>query len=67
MFQFRKEDSALQAAKVLAVREAAPILVMVPLNAEVYSIGPRHSAALREAGRHVATVHWSGRVDYMGI
>ena len=66
MFQFRQEDSALQAAKLLAVREAAPILVMAPLTAEIYSIGRRHSAALREAGRHVATVYWSGRVDYMG-
>jgi len=66
MFQFRQEDSALQAAKLLAVREAAPILVMAPLSVDVYSIGPRHNAALREAGRHVATVYWSGHVDYMG-
>jgi hypothetical protein len=66
MFQFSKEETALEAARFLAVREATPILVVTRWPREVFSIGPRHSAALREAGRHVATVYWSGRVDYLG-
>ena len=67
MFQFSKEETALEAAKFLAVHQATPIFVMARWPMEVYSIGPRCSAALMEAGRHVATVYWSGHVDYMGL
>jgi hypothetical protein len=63
MFQFRKEDAALEAAKLLAVREAEPILVMARAAADVFNIGRRNNEALREPGRHGATVYWSGHVD----
>lgn len=63
MFQFNKEETALEAARFLAVREAEPILVMARWPMDVFSIGPRRNAALMEAGRHVATVYGSGHVD----
>lgn len=62
MFQFRKEDAAREAAKLLAVREAEPILVMARAADDVFNIGRRNNAALRETGRYVATVYWSGDV-----
>jgi hypothetical protein len=64
MFQFRREEAAVLAAKLLAVREVGPILVVAGAGGNVFSIGLRTNAALREAGRHVATVYWSGQVDY---
>lgn len=64
MFQFRKEEAAVQAARALAAREVGPILVMVRAAGDVFSIGLRTNAALRTAGRHVATVYCSGHVDY---
>lgn len=64
MFQFRKEDAAIQAARMLAVRQAEPILVMVRTSGDVFSVGLSTNAALLEAGRHLATVHSSGQVDY---
>ena len=64
MFQFKTEDAAIEGAKLLAVREAEPILVMARAAADVFNIGRRNNAALREAGRHVATVYWSGHVDF---
>jgi tol-pal system protein YbgF len=56
MFQFSKEETALEAAKCLAVRDAAPILVMARWPRDVFNIGPRHNAALL-----------AGHVDYMGL
>lgn len=64
MFQFRKEDAAIQAARTLAVRQAEPVLVMVRASGDVFSVGLSTNAALLEAGRHLATVHSSGHVDY---
>jgi hypothetical protein len=64
MFQFRNKEAAVQAARLLAAREAEPVLVMVRVNAQVFSIGLRTSAALLEAGRPVATVYSSGQVEY---
>lgn len=67
MYQFRREDTALQAARLLAVYEGEPILVMARDIMHVFSIGARNNAAVHEAGRHMATVHCSGHVDYMGL
>jgi hypothetical protein len=66
MYQFRREDTALQAARVLAVYEREPILVMARGTMRLFTIGPRSSAAVHEAGRHMATVYRSGQVDYQG-
>jgi len=62
MYQFQREDTALQAARFLTVYERAPILVMARGLRALYTIGPVH-----KAGQHMATVYRSGRVDYMGL
>ena len=67
MYQFRREDTALQAAKLLAVYERAPILVMARGSRTLYTIGPLDNAAVHQAGQHMATVYRSGRVDYLGL
>jgi hypothetical protein len=67
MYQFRREDMALQAARVLAVYERQPIAVMARGFMGLFTIGPMDSAAVHEAGRHMATVYRSGHVDHMGV
>ena len=67
MFQFRTEEAAIQAARLLAVRQARPILVMVCTGGNVFSIGPGENKAVRRAGTDVATVYGSGHVDYQRI
>jgi hypothetical protein len=62
MFQFKKEATAVRAAKLLASREAKPIHVMVCAAREIYSIGLPTNAAVRGAGTHVAIVYESGNV-----
>ena len=67
MYQFRRHDIALQAARLLAVYERQPIVVMVRGSMNLFSVGPMTNAAVQAAGRHMATVDHSGRVQYMGI
>jgi hypothetical protein len=67
MYQFRREDMALQAARLLAVYERQPIIVVVRGFMNFFTIGPIDSAAVHEAGRHMATVYRSGYVDHMGL
>jgi hypothetical protein len=67
MYQFRREDMALQAARLLAVYERQPIAVMARGLMDFFTIGPLSNAALHEAGRHMATVYRSGHVDHMGL
>ena len=67
MYQFRREDMALQAARLLAVYEAEPIMVMARGFLGLFTIGPLNSSAVHEAGRHMATVYRSGHVDHMGL
>jgi hypothetical protein len=67
MYQFRREDMALEAARLLAVYERQPIVVMARGLMDLFTIGPINNAAVHEAGRLMATVHRSGRVDYMGL
>jgi hypothetical protein len=67
MYQFRREDMALQAARLLAIYERQPIIVMVRGFMNFFTIGPINNAAVHEAGRHMATVYRSGRVDHMGL
>jgi hypothetical protein len=67
MYQFRREDMALEAARLLAVYERQPIVVMARGLMNLFTIGPLNSAAVHEAGRHMATVYRSGHVDHMGI
>jgi hypothetical protein len=67
MYQFRREDMALQAARLLAVYETQPIVVMARGLMDFYTIGPINKAAVHEAGRHMATVYRSGHVDHMGV
>ena len=67
MYQFHTEETALQAAGLLAVYERAPILVMARGMRALYTIGPLNNAAVDHAGQHMATVYRSGRVDYMGL
>jgi hypothetical protein len=67
MYQFRREDMALQAAKLLAVYERQPILVMARGFMGLYTIGPLDNAVVHEAGRHMATVYRSGHVHHMGL
>ena len=64
MYQFRREDMALQAARLLAVYERQPIVVMARGFMNLYTIGPMDNAAVQEAGRHMATVYRSGYVDH---
>ena len=67
MYQFRREDMALQAARLLAVYERQPIIVVVRGFMNFFTIGPINNAAVHEAGRHIATVYRSGYVDHMGL
>ena len=67
MYQFRREDMALEAARLLAVYERQPIAVMARGLMDFFTIGPLSNAALHEAGRHMATVYRSGHVDHMGL
>jgi hypothetical protein len=67
MYQFRREDMALQAARLLAVYERQPIIVMARGLMDFFTIGPINNAAVHEAGRHMATVYRSGHVDHMGL
>ena len=67
MYQFRREDMALQAASLLAVYERQPIVVMARGLMDLFTIGPINNAAVHEAGRHMATVYSSGHVEHMGL
>ena len=67
MYQFRREDMALQAAKLLAVYEREPIVVMARGLMSFFTIGPINNKAVHETGRHMATVYRSGHVDHMGF
>jgi hypothetical protein len=67
MYQFRREDTALQAAKLLAIYEREPVFVMARGIMDLFTIGPRNNAAIHVAGRHMATVYRSGHVDYNGL
>ena len=64
MYQFRREDMALQAARLLAIYESQPIVVMARGLMNFFTIGPINNAAVHEAGRHMATVYRSGHVDH---
>ena len=64
MYQFRREDMALEAARLLAVYERQPIVVMARGLMDFFTIGPMDSAAVHEAGRHMATVYRSVHVDH---
>ena len=66
MFQFRREDTAFRAAKLLAVYERTPILVMARGIMDLFTIGHVKSRAVHPAGRHLATVHTSGHVEVHG-
>ena len=65
MYQFRTGDTALRAARLLAVYERTPVLIMAREKMGLFTIGPLNSSAIQEAGRHMATVYRSGHVDYM--
>ncbi len=67
MYQFRREDMALEAARVLAVYETQPIVVMARGLMDFFTIAPINSAAVHESGRHMATVYRSGHVEHMGL
>ena len=67
MYQFRREDMALEAARLLAVYERQPIVVMARGFMNLFTIGPINNAVVHEAGRHMATVYCSGHVDHMGL
>jgi hypothetical protein len=67
MYQFRREDMALEAARLLAVYERQPIVVMARGFMNLFTIGPINNAVVHEAGRHMATVYRSGHVDHMGL
>jgi hypothetical protein len=67
MYQFRREDMALEAARLLAVYERQPIAVMARGLMDFFTIGPIDSAVVHEAGRHMATVYRSGHVQHMGL
>jgi hypothetical protein len=67
MYQFRREDAALEAARLLAVYERQPIVVVARRFLNLFTIGPIDNAAVHEAGRHMATVYRSGHIDHMGV
>jgi hypothetical protein len=67
MYQFRREDIAVQAAMLLAVYERTPVMVMARESMNLFSIGPTNNAAVHGAGRHIATVYRQGQVHYMGL
>ena len=64
MYQFRREDMALEAARLLAVYEIQPIVVMARGFMSLFTIGPIDNAVVHEAGRHMATVYRSGHVRW---
>jgi hypothetical protein len=67
MYQFRREDMAFEAARLLAVYERQPIVVMARGFMNLFTIGPINNTAVHEAGRHMATVYRSGHVEHMGL
>ena len=67
MYQFRRQDMALQVARLLAVYERQPIVIMARDLMDVFTVGPITDAAVQVAGRHMATVYRSGRVQYRGL
>jgi hypothetical protein len=68
MYQFLQEDMAFQAARFLAAYERQPIAVMARGRLmNFFTIGPINNAVVHEAGRHMATVYRSGRIDHMGL
>ena len=62
MYQFETEQEAVQAAWLLAINRAVPIRVMRS-STNVWTIGP-FNPRLPMNGRHVATVHTTGRVEH---
>ena len=54
MYQFRREDMAFEAARLLAVYETQPIVVMARGLMNFFTIGPINNAVVQEAGRHMA-------------
>lgn len=65
MYQFSREDDAIEGARVLAAQTACPVLVMCRTEngRAVWTIGLRTMPAVRQAGTHAGTVHRSGRVE----
>ena len=66
MYQFRRQDMASRAARLLAVYERQPIVMMARGFMDLFTIGPITNVAVHVAGRHLVTVYRSGRVDFMG-
>jgi hypothetical protein len=64
MYQFRREDMAVQAARLLATYERQPIVIMARGFMNLFTIGPLDNAVVHEAGRHMATVYRSGLVRW---
>lgn len=67
MYQFRGQDMALQVARLLAVYERQPIVVMVRGSMDLFTVAPIANTAVHESGRHMATVYRSGHVQYVGL
>ena len=64
MYQFRREDMAVQAARLLATYERQPIVIMARGFMNLFTIGPLDNTVVHEAGRHMATVYRSGHVRW---
>jgi len=63
MFQLTSQSDAIQAARLLAVRDMLPVLVMESIDHTRCSIATTDCELIRSQGYHVATVHPSGQVD----
>ena len=62
MYQLPSQSEAIQAARLLAVIQQAPVLVM-ERDGLVWSIGAEGCQVILSAGFHVATVFPSGHVE----
>ena len=67
MHQFRRQDIAVQVARLLAVWKRLPIIVMARSLMDWFTVAPITTVAVHVAGRHVARVSRSELVRYRGL
>lgn len=63
MYQLTSQSDAIQAARLMAVYEQSPVLVMQSPDLTRCSIAAEGCDLIRSMGYHVATVYPSGQVD----
>jgi hypothetical protein len=67
MYQFRRQDMAVQVARLLAVYERESLVVMARNLMDMFTSCALTHAAVHVAGRHMAAVYRPGRGHYIGL